>query len=421
MTRTVLLATFGSLGDLHPFIAVGQALRTRGVEVRIATSAEYRPAVEGAGLQFAVMRPGLSELGDPEALAGRLFDPLRGAERLLREIVLPRLVEQYVDLSRAITGTDLAVSHTLTYTLPVIAHERGSRWLSAVLAPMGLPSRADPPTLPGIDLLRLTQQWAPWAHDFALSLMRSTMRRWEAPLRAFRAQHGLHDDGHAVFTLEGQHSPHGTLALFDAPLATPQPDWPERTLICGAALHDGPTPDAMVLGELQRFLDRGPPPIVFALGSAAVHMARGFWREAIAAAVTLKRRAILLTGKPIDDVLPEGIRAFDYLPYSRVFPQAAAIVHQVGIGTLSMAMRAGKPQLLLPVGMDQPDNARRAAQLGIGRVLPFRRANRSNLSRALAALLDDPAVASAAQSLGPKLQRTDGAASAADAIIAQLR
>ena len=53
MTRTVLLATFGSLGDLHPFIAVGQALRTRGVEARIATSAEYRPAVEGAGLQFA--------------------------------------------------------------------------------------------------------------------------------------------------------------------------------------------------------------------------------------------------------------------------------------------------------------------------------------------------------------------------------
>ena len=352
MTRTVLLATFGSLGDLHPFIAVGQALRARGIEVRLATSPDYQPAVEAAGLEFAPMRPTLSELGDPEEVARRLFDVFRGPERLLREIVMPRLAEQYADLARASIDTDLAVSHTLTFTLPVIAHERGSPWLSAVLAPVGLPSRTDPMTLPGIDLLRLTQR-APWAQAPILALMRSMMRRWESPLRAFRASRGLRDDGHTVFTLEGQHSPYGTLALFDAPLADPQPDWPRNTTVCGAALHDGPLPDALVLGELQRFLDRGPPPIVFALGSAAVHIARDFWREAIAATVALGRRAILMTGRPISDPLPESIRAFDYLPYSRVFPQAAAIAHQVGIGTLSMALRAGKPQLLLPVGMDQ--------------------------------------------------------------------
>ena len=104
-----------------------------------------------------------------------------------------------------------------------------------------------------------------------------------------------------------------------------------------------------------------------------------------------------------------------------MFPQAAAIVHQVGIGTLSQALRAGKPQLLLPVGMDQPDNARRAASSASGGCCRSAVRTDSTLARELAALLDDPAVASAAQSLGPKLQRTDGAASAADAIIAQLR
>ncbi|MET0293367.1 MAG: nucleotide disphospho-sugar-binding domain-containing protein [Steroidobacteraceae bacterium] len=418
--RTVLLATFGSLGDLHPFIAVGIALRSRGVRVRIATSADYRSAVEAAGLEFASMRPALETLGDPEVVARRLFDPMRGSERLLREIVMPRLSQQYDDLLRASEGADLLVSHTLTYTLPVIAVETRRPWLSAVLAPIGLFSAEDPPSLPGIDLLRLARRWGPWTQRLATGAMRLAIRRLETPLRNFRAAHGIVDDDRTVFTLEGQHSPYGTLALFDAPLATPQPDWPSRLEFCGAALHDGALPDALVLGELQRFLDQGEAPIVFALGSAAVHIARDFWREAIAATLAVKRRAILLTGKPIADELPEGIRAFDYLPYSRVFPQAAAIVHQVGIGTLSLALRAGHPQLLLPVGMDQPDNARRAASLGVGRVLPFQRANRRTLTRELSALLDDAGATAKAKQLAARLRPVDGASTAAERIIARL-
>ncbi len=61
------------------------------------------------------------------------------------------------------------------------------------------------------------------------------------------------------------------------------------------------------------------------------------------------------------------MRAFVYLPYAAVFPHAAAIVHQAGIGTLAQAMRSGRPQLLVPASFDQPDNARRAAVLGAAR------------------------------------------------------
>jgi rhamnosyltransferase subunit B len=418
---TVLLATFGSLGDLHPFIALGIALRDRGVRVRLAAPVDYRAAIEAAGLEAVPMRPALESLGDPERLARRLFEPLRGSERLLREIAMPNLAAQYEDLRAASGDADLLVSHTLTYTLPVIAHELRKPWLSVVLAPIGVVSRNDPPSLPGIDLLRLARRVGPWAQRLASLLMRRTMRRWEAPLRAFRAAHGLPDDGRTIFTFEGQHSPYGTIALFDALLAAPQPDWPSRVDLCGAAVHDGALPDALVMGELQRFLDQGEPPIVFALGSAAVHIAKDFWREAIAATVDLRRRAILLTGKPIADALPEGIRAFDYLPYSSVFPHASAIVHQVGIGTLSLALRAGHPQLLLPVGMDQPDNARRAAELGVGRVLPFQRASRKSLARELAALLDDPQVAERARQTATKLRSVDGASSAAVKILERLR
>ena len=49
----ILIATLGSLGDLHPYIAVGKALTARGQRVRIATSLEYRARIEAAGLEFA--------------------------------------------------------------------------------------------------------------------------------------------------------------------------------------------------------------------------------------------------------------------------------------------------------------------------------------------------------------------------------
>src|SRR6185437_7478735 len=225
--------------------------------------------------------------------------------------------------------------------------------------------------------------------------------------------------------MNGQFSPRGTLALFDPVLATPQPDWPARALVCGAALHDAPDPQdatAPADEDLERFLAAGPPPVVFALGSSAVWLAADYWKHAIAACETLGLRGLLLTGVPFEQRLPASMAAFSYLPYSRIFPRASAIVHQAGIGTLSFALRSGRPQLLTPVGFDQPDNAARAARLGVGRILAFRRAHSAaRLVRELGALLRDPAHATAAAETAERLRAVDGAAAAADHIIDSMR
>ena len=57
--------------------------------------------------------------------------------------------------------------------------------------------------------------------------------------------------------------------------------------------------------------------------------------------------------------LPKGVVAFDYAPFSLLFPRAAAIVHHGGIGTTGQAMRSGRPSLVMPCAWDQPDNAER--------------------------------------------------------------
>jgi rhamnosyltransferase subunit B len=339
-------------------------------------------------------------------------------------MVLGPLRHAYADLRAAVEGVALVVSHPITPAVPLIAESRGLPWLSSVLAPYSLFSATDPSVIPNFEWLQRLPRLGNWPHGLMLNLVRMTLRRWEQPVHALRAELGL-SPVKGTLLMDGQFSPRGTLALFDPMLAVPQPDWPAQTLVCGAALHDAGDPQNPTAASdeaLERFFAAGPPPVVFALGSSAVWLARDYWKHAIAACKTLGIRGLLLTGMPLQERLPGNVAAFEYLPYSRVFARATAIVHQAGVGTLSFALRSGRPQLLTPAGFDQPDNAERAARLGVGRVLPFGRAHSdARLLRELRALLGVPAYGSAALEVAKRLHGLDGAGVAAQRIIDSIR
>jgi len=67
--------------------------------------------------------------------------------------------------------------------------------------------------------------------------------------------------------------------------------------------------------------------------------------------------------------LSADVVGFDYAPFSLVFPRAACVVHQGGVGTTGQVLRAGVPHLIMPYGHDQPDNAARCKRLGVARVV----------------------------------------------------
>src|SRR5205085_2067897 len=85
--------------------------------------------------------------------------------------------------------------------------------------------------------------------------------------------------------------------------------------------------------------------------------------------------------------LPATVRHFAYVPFSQVFPRAAAVVHHGGIGTTAQALAAGIPQVIMPMGYDQPDNAERLVRLGVGAPLPPRRFTGARLAALLGKLL----------------------------------
>ena len=414
--KRIVFATFGSLGDLHPYIPLARELQRRGHRPLIATFGLFREDVEGAGIAFAPMRPDAEALGDREALMRRIFDPLRGPEYLVRQVFMPHLRASHADLYRIAEGANLIVTHPIAFAGPLVAAQRGLPWVSTVLAPLSLMSCLDPPVFGAMPWLRRIRALGVAPYRFVFGLAKRYATNWEAPLRALRSELGLPPGKPAQF--EGQYSPHLNLALFSDVLAQPQQDWPANTVVCGFPRHDGTRIDAAMQRELDAFLAAGDPPIVFGLGSSAVLIAGNFWRDAIAAARSLGRRAILLTGKPPGALgpLPPGIKAFEYLPYSAVFPGAAAIVHQAGIGTLAQALAAGRPQLIVPVAFDQPDNADRAAKLGLARTLPFQKVTASALARELSGLLASRDAATIAHRVATRVLAEQAAVTACDAL-----
>jgi rhamnosyltransferase subunit B len=415
--KRIVFATFGSLGDLHPYVAVARELARRGHRPLIATFAEFREAVAAAGIEFATMRPDMARFGDKAAIMERLVHPRRGPELLVRHMFMSHLRESYEDLARACDGADLLVTHPLAFTGPLLAQKRKLPWASTALSPMTQFSAYDPPLFPAAPWIRWTAALGPAAYRMVFRIPRAMVRHWEEPLRAFRAELGLPATD-ALAQFEGQYSPRLHLALFSRLVAAPQPDWPASTVLCGFPRYDGTPLDTRNQSKLESFLAAGEPPLVFGLGSSAVMVAGAFWRAAADASVALGRRAILLTGSLSGDIgpLPETVRAFDYLPYSAVFPLAAANVHSGGIGSLAQALAAGRPQLLVPVAFDQPDNARRAIALGVARSLPFASANAAALERELKVLLGKRVLADKARRIGEEISREDGGRAAADAL-----
>ena len=53
--RRIVLTTFGSLGDLYPYMAVALGLKVRGHHVVIATTSRYRQRIESRGIDFSAV------------------------------------------------------------------------------------------------------------------------------------------------------------------------------------------------------------------------------------------------------------------------------------------------------------------------------------------------------------------------------
>ena len=415
----IVVTTIGSLGDLHPKLAIALELRKRGHDVVFATHKEYQEKIEALGFEFHRMRPDNTALSDPQEMA-RMMDLKTGTEYVINNWVCANLRETYTDLSNSAKNSDFIIAGEGVVAARLVAEKLGIPWTFVVLQPASFLSVYDPSVIPVFPFLSKLRGLGSIINRGVIKLSKLIAKSWAEPIHQLRRELELPALVGNPF-IDDKYSPYLVLALFSSAFAKPQPDWPANTVITGFVFHDGSEGKAELTPELKQFLNSGEPPIVFTLGSAAVMAPGNFYQESIQAAKQLNRRAVLLMGKNIPpENLSQDILTVSYVPYSQIFPYAGAIVHQGGIGTTAQALRAGRPTLVMPYSHDQPDNAARVERLKTSRTIPRKQYSASRVAHELHELLENSNYANQAAEIGRIIQAENGVGVACDAIEKQL-
>jgi vancomycin aglycone glucosyltransferase len=395
-----LLTAVGTRGDIQPALALALELRKLGHAVRLCISPNFVEWANSLGCEAVPMGV---EMRMPVRKSGTMLTLTPEEVRRLRESMPDLITDQFETIGGAVEGCDVIVgTNAHQYAAPSIANHAGIGCVTAVYAPVALPSPdLAPPPMPGetIDTIEPTSIVEKW---------RDTAKAWnERALERInrnraRLGMGLIDD-----VLDYVLTDHTWLAA-DAALA-PVGITPGRTIFqTGAWVLADSTP---LPTDLEAFLDCGDPPIFIGFGSMpasgdAAH-------RLIVAARAAGRRIILSRGwsdlELIDDA-PDCMAVGD-VSYDVLFPRVAAVVHHGGAGTIAAAARAGIPQLVTPMFGDQFYWASRIVHLGIGAMSPHGTMPEEYLIDALRDVCG-PAMAARARALAKSVGR-DGAKIAA--------
>ncbi|NDY92663.1 nucleotide disphospho-sugar-binding domain-containing protein [Ideonella livida] len=372
---THVVATLGSAGDLHPFLAVARALAEQGHAVLFLGGELHREEVQAQGVPFEAVVDAATMTRCAQHPG--LWHPLGGFGVLWRHLAVPAIGPTVAALQRLAPPAGEPPLQVLAS--PLVAGARlvleslNLRLTTAHTAPAGLRSARHPFFLQG----HAVPAWAPDA-------LRRLAWRWldhhklepmaGARLDGWRRQLGLPPLPRPLFAT-GLMSPRQVLGLFPADFAPPgqslPDDWPMPVACLGFPLYEaGGAPDP----ALQAWWEApGGPRLVCYPGSAAtaapaVYAAAAHRLAQGEGGVTWR---VLHLGPGPSRPLAPTERQTASAPLAWLLPQAQAFLHHGGIGACAQGLAAGVPQWAWPQAYDQFDNAWRLqglqAPLGLPR------------------------------------------------------
>jgi vancomycin aglycone glucosyltransferase len=342
----VLLATYGSRGDVVPMVGLAVRLQELGAEVRVCAPKTDECAELLARAGVAMVPTDLPMLAVPRSSA---------SDRSRR--VTEMITGLFDTAAEAAAGCDaLVVTGPMHLAARSVAERFGMRYVCVYFCPIMLPSIHHPPLpFPG-------RPWPPGVTDNRV-LNDLDARRYDAelraPMNAHRASIGLPPVENVRDHLITDHP-----WLAADPILGP---WPASTDLDVVQTGAWILPDERPLSaELEAFLDSGSPPVCVGYGSMRVPQDAA--RVAIEA-IRANGRRVLVSSRwanlaLIDD--RDDCFALGDVNHQALFPRVSAVVHHGGAGTTTAAARAGAPQVVVPLLLDQPYWAGRVADLGIG-------------------------------------------------------
>ncbi len=403
----ITILTYGSRGDIQPFVALGVELMRSGHSVRMAVPALFRDFIVAQGVEFAALS------GDPQALlrsdAGQeLLKAGANGLKFLKsfgDLVRLDLPGVLADSMGACTGTDLIVATGFTF------------WGLEISQAMNIPC-----VFANVNALSPTREFAipsiqsglvpPILNKLSYPL--SLIPFWQLyrePLNAWRkSELGLPPLGIFDEPTDRLQKTNMPFLYGISPSVLPRPqDWPPQLHMTGYWYLD--QPDFQPSASLIDFLDSGEPPVYIGFGSMAERDATELTEIVLASLLKSGQRGLLLSGwGGIEQTdLPDTVLKVDSAPHDWLLPKMAAVIHHGGAGTTAAALRSGRPSMAVPFFGDQPFWGDRIAMLGVGvRAVPRLQLSIDTLSSSIGALVNNQGFKANAEQLADQIALENG-------------
>lgn len=412
------LQTWGSDGDIRPFLALAGGLRARGHEVSVVvTSVDNKDySSYGKAMDFAVSHIGRFDYDDKTI--GRFLhkmerteNPLKQVEIILRYYFNPVISEMFEAAELLCRENDAIVGHSIHYPVQTAGEKASKPYASVMMNHLPIYSRYS--RIFGVPNL------GTWMNPFWRKLYHFVVDHMIGrEVNALRKRAGLpavDKIGDNVLT-----SKRLNLLAETAAICRRQPDWPDYHQVCGFFSMPDEAEQWTMPEDLKSFLEAGPSPIYMTLGSMfSVDPSPGIIVETLVQGALLAGcRAIIQA--PWDSLdFPEHPQIYKIrkVPHHQIFPSCAAVVHHGGAGTTHSATLHGCPSVVIEHLADQGFFANELYNLGVApRVLHRRNITAKKLAKAIRSVLDNPGMKKRAEDLREIMLKENGVQKAAELI-----
>ncbi len=410
------MLTWGSHGDIRPFLALADGLQAAGHEVHLViTSLEagtYDKVRSAVGAKITVLTPHTFSPEQAEAVGQTAYsirDPMKQMAAILRLAFAPAEDAMFEAAQRLCAESDLLVGHYFMHPLQIAAEHAGLPYVSVLLSHAGVPSDYVNPL--GLTMVGRGGNRLLWW--LTRTLLNRTLRHYPDRLRKQLGMAPMRDIVSEVWV-----SRHLALVAVSPQLCPRQPDWPESIQVCGFLDRPNCELEGVLPPSLAAFLAAGEAPVYMTFGS---WMPKDLKGQALAlrlltdAARTANCRAIIqcsdwqACGFSSDGRILYVAAA----PHHQIFPHCLAIVHHGGAGTTQSATLAGKPSIVVANLSEQEHWGRELERIGVaGKPAKRRNVTAASLAAQIRQLRSTPAMVERARRVGEAMRQEDGVAQA---------
>ncbi len=355
----ITILTYGSRGDVQPFLPLSRGLMDRGHQVILAAPLRFKNLVEEHGITFAPLA------GDPEELSRRLNDSGYNYFKMIREL-MDHAVNIGADVMRqteeACKDADLII-HTFTHAVGAhtLAREKNIPDIHIQTFPVFTPTGDYPniamPNL-GVRALNRLSHVASSKITWLTSRMGFEQVRRKAGLPKRKLFWPFDDNPPRLRT--------PILCAWSPSILPASSDWPPRVHVTGyffLPLDESYSPP----NELDVFLKSGKSPVCVSFGSMVNKDAERNNDIVVDALKKTNNRGIILSGwGGVKNQSSKDLIYLESVPHDWLLPCCKMIVHHGGAGTTSAGLRAGIPNIVVPFMADQPFWGNRVHAIGVG-------------------------------------------------------